>query len=57
MKNIRNFGLLAAAVLSIGGGFLALAGGRLSIGPVLLVAGYCVLLPLFLWRSYRKSVG
>ena len=38
-------------------GFVALAAGRLSVGPLLLVGGYCVLLPFFLWRSFRRRVG
>jgi hypothetical protein len=45
----------ALAAVLLGYGFLA--AGRLSIGPLLLVGGYCVLLPLFLWRSFRRRVG
>ncbi|MCP4574336.1 MAG: hypothetical protein GY838_18430 [bacterium] len=57
MEILRRSWLLVVALASIAGGYLALDGGRLSIGPLLLVAGYCVLLPLFLWTSFRKRVG
>ena len=57
MEMIRKFWLLGAAVGAIGAGYLTLAAGMLSIGPILLVAGYCVLLPFFLWRSFRRSVA
>jgi len=53
----NKFGLLLAALAAICGGFLALSAGRLSIGPLLLVSGYCVLLPFYLWRGFRRSVG
>jgi hypothetical protein len=57
MNTIKRFGLLWAAVAAIVLGFVTLAAGLLSIGPLLLVGGYCVLLPFFLWRVFRKSVG
>ena len=49
--------LLAAGVFVLVGGYLALAGGSITLAPVLLVLGYCVLLPFFLWRSFQDSVG
>ncbi|MFO7609773.1 MAG: hypothetical protein R6X35_11365 [Candidatus Krumholzibacteriia bacterium] len=49
--------MLWAAVAAIVAGYGALAAGRLSVGPLLLVGGYCILLPLFLWRSFRRRVG
>lgn len=54
---MRKTWLLWLALASIILGFVFLDGGKLSIGPLLLVLGYCVLLPFFLWRSFRKSVG
>ncbi len=57
MAILRRFWLLWAALAAIGLGFALLAAGSLSFGPLLLVGGYCVLLPFFLWRSFRKSVG
>jgi len=49
--------LLWAALGAIVIGFVTLAGGKLSIGPQLLIAGYCVLLPFYLWTSFRRNVG
>lgn len=57
MVILRRFWLLWAALAAIGAGFLLLSAGSLSAGPLLLVSGYCILLPFFLWRSFRKSVG
>ena len=49
--------ILGAALVAIVVGYWTLAASRLSLGPVLLVLGYCLLLPLFLWRSFRGGVG
>lgn len=57
MAWLNKFGILSAALLAIVTGFIALDAGKLSIGPLLLVSGYCVLLPFYLWRGFRKSVG
>ncbi len=57
MVILRRFWLLWAALAAIGTGFLLLSAGSLSVGPLMLVTGYCILLPFFLWRSFRKSVG
>jgi hypothetical protein len=54
---VKKFWLLWAGLASIVLGFMTLAGGMLTVGPLLLVGGYCVLLPFFLWRSFRESVG
>ena len=57
MVFLRNTWLMWAAFGCILVGFLLLTKGRLSWGPLLLVAGYCLLLPFFLWRTFRRSVG
>ena len=57
MNLLRRTWMLWTAVAAILLGYVALAAGRLSIGPLLLVGGYCVLLPFFLWRSFRRRVG
>jgi hypothetical protein len=41
-----NFALLGGAVLALVGGYALLAQGSITAAPVLLVLGYCVLLPL-----------
>lgn len=38
--------LLGAAVVSLAVGYTLLAAGSTSLGPLLLVLGYCVLFPL-----------
>jgi hypothetical protein len=46
-------------------GLAAIAAGFVSLGlaestvlaPVLLVGGYCVLIPAYLWKRYRRDVG
>ena len=38
--------LLAAGVVSVTAGYLLLSSGSTSVAAVLLVLGYCVLLPL-----------
>lgn len=55
MAILRRFWLLWTALGAIALGFVLLAAGSLSIAPLLLVGGYCVLLPFFLWRSFRRS--
>lgn len=57
MEILRRSWLLGTAATAIIAGYVTLDMGRLSVGPLLLVAGYCVLLPLFLWTSFRKRVG
>jgi len=57
MVTLRRFWLLWTALGAIALGFVLLAAGSLSVAPLLLVGGYCVLLPLFLWRSFRRNVS
>jgi len=49
--------LLIIGLGAIGAGYWLLAAQRLSMGPLLLVGGYCVVLPLFIWRLFRQGVG
>ena len=57
MESLRKTWLLWTALIAIGIGYLALGAGRLTVGPLLLVAGYCLMLPFYLWRSFQGSVG
>ena len=57
MDLLKKFWLLWTSLGAVILGYLTLSAGMLSVGPVLLVLGYCVLLPFFLWRSFRESVG
>lgn len=40
-----NYGLMAAGVLAVVVGFVLLADNEISLAPLLLVLGYCVLIP------------
>ena len=51
------FSILLLGLLAIAAGYLLLSAGRLSWGPLLLVGGYCVALPVSIWRLFRTGVG
>lgn len=54
--NIARNRWLLAAILSIVIGYLLLGLGREEdLSSILLVAGYCVLLPLHLWTRHRSD--
>ena len=42
----KNWILMAAGVLTIIAGYVFLSKGSITIAPILLVAGYCVLIPI-----------
>lgn len=42
----KNWILLGVGILTIIAGYLFLAKGSITIAPILLVAGYCVLIPV-----------
>ncbi len=44
----KNYLLLLVGVATITAGFISLARGETTIAPLLLVVGYCVLIPLAL---------
>jgi len=41
-----NLALLGGAAVALAAGYLLLAQGSITVAPLLLVLGYCVLLPL-----------
>ena len=57
MEAFKKLWLLWTSLAAVVLGFVTLAAGMLTVGPLLLVLGYCVLLPFFLWRSFHDSVG
>jgi hypothetical protein len=57
MKHLSQLWILAVGLVAIAAGYVALAAGHLSWGPLLLVSGYCVALPVFIWRLFRRGVG
>lgn len=57
MSILRHSWILLVGLAAIGVGYILLTAGRLSWGPLLLVGGYCVALPVFIWRLFRRGVG
>ena len=56
MNLMKKFWLLWTSLGAVVLGFITLAAGMLTVGPILLVLGYCVMLPFFLWGSFQESV-
>ncbi|MBN2537956.1 DUF3098 domain-containing protein [candidate division WOR-3 bacterium] len=44
----KNFVIMGAGLATIVAGFITLAGGSMTLAPLLLVVGYCVLIPVSL---------
>jgi hypothetical protein len=53
----RNYAALGAALLSISLGFALLAHGSITLAPILLVLGYCVLVPYGLITGRNRTSG
>ena len=51
----RNTALLGLGLAVLVAGYVALSRGSISLAPVLLVVGYCVLVPASLLLRGRKS--
>ena len=53
---VQNSALLGLGVAVLAAGYMSLAKGSLTLAPVLLVTGYCVLIPAaLLWRGVGGS--
>jgi hypothetical protein len=42
----KNYAIMGAGLLTIVAGFITLASGSITLAPILLVLGYCVLIPV-----------
>jgi len=51
----NNWLLLGAGLVSIIFGFVALAAGSITVAPILLVLGYCVLIPIGIMVGREKK--
>lgn len=51
----RNLWLIAGLACIAAGYFLLAAVESLNLAPILLVLGYCLLIPLHLWSIYRSD--
>jgi uncharacterized membrane protein HdeD (DUF308 family) len=49
---------LILGLLSVALGYVVLATNSMgTLAAILLVAGYCVLVPAYLWTRYRRDLG
>jgi hypothetical protein len=48
---------LYTGLASIVAGYVSLNTGDIGLAPILLVVGYCVLIPIYLYLSFRTKVG
>jgi hypothetical protein len=42
----KNYAIMGAGIVVIAAGFITLASGSITLAPILLVLGYCVLIPV-----------
>ena len=42
----KNYAIMGAGIVTIAAGFITLASGSITLAPILLVLGYCVLIPV-----------
>ena len=54
---IRRYLGLVLGFAAIVAGYVLLAGGDITFAPLLLVLGYCFIIPLFLLRSFLQGKG
>lgn len=53
----QNYLLMAAGLVAIIVGYIALGSGSVTLAPILLVLGYCVLFPLgIIWVGRKNKV-
>jgi hypothetical protein len=57
MSILRTLWLLLVGLAAIAVGYVLLARVELTAGPLLLVAGYCLALPVFVWMQFRRGTG
>jgi len=53
----QNYLLMGAGLVAIIIGYIALGSGSITLAPILLVLGYCVLFPLgIIWGGHKDKV-
>lgn len=57
MRLDKNTAWLAAGLAAIVAGYATLGAGDTTVAPLLLILGYCVLVPIYLLRSFLSSSG
>lgn len=53
----NNYVLLAIGVIVIIAGFIFLASGSITLAPILLVAGYCIIIPLAILLKFGSAAA
>ena len=54
----QNYLLMGAGLLAIIVGYISLGSGSITLAPILLVLGYCVLFPLgIIWGGRKNKTG
>ena len=54
MSGVRNLVLIACGLALIILGFISLAAGSITLAPILLVAGYCVVIPVGIMAGVKR---
>lgn len=52
----NNYLLLIIGIITIIAGFIALAKGSITLAPILLVVGYCVIIPLAILIKLKPGI-
>ena len=54
MSGVKNLIVIACGLALIAFGFMSLAAGSLTLAPILLVAGYCVVIPFGIMVGVKR---
>ena len=57
VSGVKNLIMIAGGLVLIAFGFVSLAAGSITLAPILLVAGYCVVIPVGLMLGMKRGSG
>ena len=57
MRALKRYAGLAGGFVAIVLGYALLGSGDVTVAPLLLVLGYCLLIPMFLLQSFLEGKG
>lgn len=57
MGQLKRYAWLAGGFAAIVVGYAMLGSGDVTLAPLLLVLGYCLLIPMFLLQSFLQGKG
>ena len=55
MSGVKNLIVIACGLALIAFGFVSLAAGSITLAPILLVAGYCVVIPVGIMVGVKRG--